>query len=99
MNKNDYIIISEGLENGKPLEPYEGYQYWNDTTNHLEVYKNNVWKSVYNTPTGEILEGESYTINIESNKRVIMGNVDITNLISNGVLTVQSVIGDIIITD
>ena len=99
MNKNKYVIVSEGTTLERPSEPYIGYQYWNTDKNRLEVYRDNIWKNVYNTPTKDVLEGNSYMLEVSEDTVVTMGGVNISSMITDGVLTVNNVTGDIEISD
>lgn len=97
MEKKSYVIITEGSESERPTAPFNGYQFWNNEIERLEVYKDNSWKKVFSTPCGEVMEGDSFSCIVESNTKVLMGGVDITatNII-DGLLTINEVDGDII---
>lgn len=96
MNKNEYVVVSEGQSSERPSNPYDGYQYWNDQTNRLEVYKDGIWKNVYTTPEGEVIEGSPYITSIEEGQIVTMGGVDITStMVHDGVLNIEEVSGDV----
>lgn len=100
MEKKSYVIITEGSESERPAAPFDGYQFWNNEIERLEVYKNNSWKKVFSTPCGEVIEGDSFTYVVEGNTKVLMGGIDITatNII-DGLLTINEVYGDIIFQD
>lgn len=99
MEKNKFAIVSEGQSSERPSTPYEGYQYWNDEIERLEVYKDGSWKSVFNTPTGEVIEGSSYNFAVENGAIVTMGGVDVSSMVEEGVLTIASVSGDICVSN